>query len=108
VPHLRSWRFDVLMEWRRALDAQFAARPVRELDYTVRRTIEIRYARARDQARTELLAGAERLRQLAAELTAEGDELTAALPGEAAALWQAYDEANVSPLFYDAFTERTR
>jgi DNA-binding helix-hairpin-helix protein with protein kinase domain len=100
VPHLRSWRFDVLMEWRRALDAQFAARPVRELDYTVRRTIEVRYARARDQARAELLAGAQRLRRLAADLTAEGDELTAALPGEAAALWRAYDEANVSPLFY--------
>ncbi len=100
VPHLRSWRFDVLMEWRRALDAQFAARPVRELDYRVRRDIEIRYARNRDALRTELLSGVERLRTLAAEMDAEGAALDAELPGLATELWQAQDDAALSPLFY--------
>jgi DNA-binding helix-hairpin-helix protein with protein kinase domain len=100
VPHLRSWRYDVLMEWRRSLDAQFAALPRRELDYKVRHTIEMRYARKRDQLRDELLAGAERLRALAVDLEREGADLVATLPGEAAALWQAHDDALESPLFY--------
>jgi serine/threonine protein kinase len=100
VPHLRSWRIDVLVEWRRALDAQFAALPVRELDYRTRHDIEVRYARTRDRLRGELLAGAERLRTLAADLTREADELAASLPAEAAALRQAQAEAATSPLFY--------
>ena len=100
VPHLRSWRIDVLIEWRLALDAQFAAQPKRELDYAVRRTIEVRYARNRDRARNELLAGVERTRELAADLEREEAELAAHLPGEAATLWQAQADAAISPLFY--------
>jgi hypothetical protein len=101
VPHLRSWRIDVLYEWRRALDAQFAALPKRDLDYRVRHDIEVRYARTRDQLRGELLAGAERLRALAADLTREAAELSAQLPSEAAALWRAQADAAQSPLFYE-------
>jgi hypothetical protein len=100
VPHLRSWRIDVLVEWRTALDAKFAALPKRELDYRVRHGIEVRYARNRDTLRTELLAGAERLRELVRNLERELAELTDHLPGEAAALWQAHADAAESPLFY--------
>jgi len=100
VPHLRSWRIDVLVEWRMALDAQFAALPKRELAYTIRHGIEVRYARARDRLRTELLAGHERVRRLADDLTREGAELVAQLPGEAADLWQAQADAAESPLFF--------
>jgi DNA-binding helix-hairpin-helix protein with protein kinase domain len=100
VPHLRSWRIDVLVEWRMALDAQFAALPKRELEYKVRHGVEVRFARTRDTLRTELLAGVERLRQLAADLTREGAELAAQLPAEAAELRHAQAEAATSPLFF--------
>jgi len=104
VPHLRSWRIDVLFEWRMALEAQFAARPRRNLDYRVRREIELRYARTRDKLRAELLAGVEHLRILSDELAREGAELGAHLPAEAAALWQAQADAALSPLFYRSVT----
>jgi hypothetical protein len=67
----------------------------------VRHDIEVRYARTRDQLRGELLAGAERLRALAADLTREAAELSAQLPSEAAALWRAQADAAQSPLFYE-------
>jgi hypothetical protein len=100
IPHLRSWRFDVLIEWRTALDREFARLPVRELDYRVRHEIERRYARKRDEGRTELLAAPDRLRALSAALTREAGTLAAELPHDAAALHGARADAAINPLFY--------
>jgi hypothetical protein len=97
VPHLRSWRFDVLMEWRMALDARFAALPVRDLEPRVRRTIDLRYTQARDEAAATFTAGVAALRDLAGALDRERAELEARLPGDAAAFRRARAAAAVAP-----------
>jgi hypothetical protein len=102
VPLLRSWRYEVLMEWRAALDAQFSAFPTRDLDLRTRKAIEVRYASERDEAATAFAAGPDVLRTLAADIERERNDLAARLPAEAHALWAAEAALALAPLEIDA------